>query len=125
RRFPEEAWPGNGRELGNVLERALILPTGPTLHITPHPLPPPAPAAAPGGSATTPGAPVAPPPPAPHAPDQPPPSLEAVEHDHILAALRQTRWLITGPRGAAKVLGLHANTLRNRMKRLGITRPAH
>ena len=54
-----------------------------------------------------------------------PPSLEAVERDHILAVLQRTNWLITGPRGAAKVLGLHANTLRNRMKKLGISRPAH
>ena len=55
-------------------------------------------------------------------PGQPLPSLEAVERDHILSVLRQTNWLITGPRGAAKVLGLHPSTLRNRMKKLGITR---
>jgi transcriptional regulator with GAF, ATPase, and Fis domain len=48
-----------------------------------------------------------------------------VERDHILAVLRQTNWLVTGPRGAAKVLGLHANTLRNRIRKLGIARPAH
>jgi transcriptional regulator with GAF, ATPase, and Fis domain len=48
-----------------------------------------------------------------------------VERDHILAVLQQTNWLLTGPRGAAGVLGLHANTLRGRMRKLGITRPAH
>jgi len=50
------------------------------------------------------------------------PSLEAVERDYILDVLRQTNWLITGPRGAAKVLGLHPSTLRYRMKKLGIAR---
>ena len=41
---------------------------------------------------------------------------------HILAALEQSGWIIDGPRGAAKVLGLHPNTLRSRMKKLGIVR---
>ena len=72
-----------------------------------------------------PGADAAPAGPTAPAADQPPPGLGAVERDHILAVLRQTNWLLTGPRGAAKGLGLHANTLRNRMRRLGITRPAH
>jgi transcriptional regulator with GAF, ATPase, and Fis domain len=39
--------------------------------------------------------------------------------------LRQTRGVIEGPRGAARLLGLHPNTLRSRMKRLGIHRAAH
>ena len=42
-----------------------------------------------------------------------------------LDAGQRANWLLTGPRGAAKVLGLHANTLRSRMKKLGIARPAH
>src|SRR5439155_23534727 len=50
------------------------------------------------------------------------PSLDVVERDYILAILGQTNWMINGPRGAAKVLGLNPNTLRNRMKKLGITR---
>jgi PAS domain S-box-containing protein len=123
-RLQEYAWPGNIRELENVLERAIILATGPTLDIAPDLLPVPTLAAAepPGAAgATTDVAPAT----APRSPDQPQPSLEAVERDYILAVLRQTNWLLTGPRGAAKVLGLHANTLRNRMKKLGITRPAH
>ena len=49
-------------------------------------------------------------------------TLETVEHDYILAVLQQTNWIINGPRGAAQILGLHPNTLRNRMKKLGIAR---
>jgi formate hydrogenlyase transcriptional activator len=41
------------------------------------------------------------------------------------AVLEQTAWVIDGPRGAAKILGLHPNTLRSRMKKLGITRTAN
>jgi transcriptional regulator with GAF, ATPase, and Fis domain len=48
-----------------------------------------------------------------------------VEREHILTVLRHTKWVINGPRGAAEVLGLHPNTLRNRMKKLGIARAAH
>src|SRR5262249_41043937 len=49
-------------------------------------------------------------------------SLEANERNHILAALQRTDWVIDGPRGAAKILDLHPNTLRSRMKKLGIER---
>jgi formate hydrogenlyase transcriptional activator len=49
-------------------------------------------------------------------------SLEDVEKNHILDVLKQTRWVIEGPRGAAKVLNLHPNTLRSRLKKLGIER---
>ena len=47
-------------------------------------------------------------------------SLEAVERRHILAVLQQTAWVIDGARGAAKILGLHPNTLRSRLKKLGL-----
>lgn len=117
RRLQEYAWPGNIRELENVLERAVILATGPTLDIAPDLLP----ALAPIAGATPDVAPTTTAP----ASGQSLSSLDTVERDHILAILRQSNWLLTGPRGAAKVLGVHANTLRNRMKRLGITRPAH
>jgi transcriptional regulator with GAF, ATPase, and Fis domain len=52
-------------------------------------------------------------------------TLEDVERNHILAVLRQSGWVIDGPRGAAAVLGLHPNTLRSRLKKLGISRSSH
>jgi len=52
-------------------------------------------------------------------------TLEAVEKRHILAVLQQTRGVIEGPQGAAKILNLHPNTLRSRMKKLGIKRADH
>ncbi|HWP43644.1 MAG TPA: helix-turn-helix domain-containing protein, partial [Blastocatellia bacterium] len=51
-------------------------------------------------------------------------SLEENERRHILAVLEKAGWVIEGPRGAARVLNLHPNTLRSRMKRLGIRRPS-
>jgi transcriptional regulator with GAF, ATPase, and Fis domain len=57
--------------------------------------------------------------------DKQQPSLEAVERNHILTVLQQTNWVITGPRGAARLLDLPPSTLRNRMKKLGIARPSH
>ena len=50
-------------------------------------------------------------------------SLSAAERDHILAALQRSNWVIDGPAGAARVLDMHPNTLRSRLKKLGITRP--
>lgn len=100
-------WPGNVRELENVLERAVILANGPTVEIGPDVLDvtiPTETAATPDASSTT---------------------LEAKERDHILATLGQTNWVVDGDRGAAKILGLHPNTLRSRMKKLGINRAAH
>ncbi|MBN9118582.1 MAG: sigma 54-interacting transcriptional regulator [Planctomycetes bacterium] len=98
-------WPGNIRELENVVERAVILSDGPELEIDPEVLP---------VSGTLDAA-------SPEAGGQ---SLVAVEREHILGVLSQAGWVIEGPNGAAKVLGLHPNTLRSRMKKLGISRPA-
>ena|SRR5579863_2394589 len=50
------------------------------------------------------------------------PSLQKHERDYILKTLERTRWVINGPRGAAKILNLHPNTLRSRMEKLGIRR---
>jgi transcriptional regulator with GAF, ATPase, and Fis domain len=130
-RLREYAWPGNVRELENVLERAVILATGPMLEIPAHLLP--AAAVAPPereqgrgeGSQQK----------ADNAEGlfddfvksqlaRPLPTLAAVEREYILAVLRQTNWIITGPRGAARALGLHPSTLANRMKKLGIKREA-
>jgi transcriptional regulator with GAF, ATPase, and Fis domain len=49
-------------------------------------------------------------------------TLEQVEKRYILNILEQTSWVIEGDRGAAKILDLHPNTLRSRMKKLGIDR---
>jgi PAS domain S-box-containing protein len=123
RRLQEYPWPGNVRELENVLERAVILATGPALDIAPDLLPVPAAATAederprPAGPGDQSYFAAARP-----TPGQPQPSLEDVERDYIVAVLRQTNWLITGSRGAAKVLGLNPSTLRNRIKKLGIAR---
>jgi transcriptional regulator with GAF, ATPase, and Fis domain len=108
RRLQAYPWPGNVRELENILERAIILARGPLLEIGADVLPP------------TPGA------------GQPAPeagpladTLEEMERRHVLATLTRTDWVIDGPRGAAKILGLHPSTLRSRMKKLGISRTAH
>jgi transcriptional regulator with GAF, ATPase, and Fis domain len=105
-------WPGNIRELENVIERAVILAKGPTLEIERDVLSPgdtgfdTAAAKTDGGAGQ-------------------PTSLEDVERNHISGILRQTGWRVEGAGGAAEVLGLHPNTLRSRMKKLGISRPAH
>lgn len=92
------SWPGNVRELRNVLERAMILGTGKTLELEHWELPVEEPAA-----------------------DL---TLAAVERRHIIAVLERTRWRVRGTGGAALILGLHEATLRSRMKKLGILRPA-
>jgi formate hydrogenlyase transcriptional activator len=50
-------------------------------------------------------------------------SLEQIEKEHILAIMERCHWKINGENGAAEVLAMHPNTLRSKMKRLGITRP--
>ncbi|MBV8127885.1 MAG: hypothetical protein JO114_09545, partial [Planctomycetaceae bacterium] len=52
-------------------------------------------------------------------------ALEDVERNHILNVLGQTGWVIEGPKGAATLLSLHPNTLRSRLKKLGIERASH
>jgi formate hydrogenlyase transcriptional activator len=103
RRLMEYSWPGNVRELENVLERALILASGPMLEVDPDVFG--QPGARPAG---TPSA-----------------TLEDVQKNHTLAVLRQKNWVIDGPRGAAAILGLHPNTLRSRLKKLGVSRSDH
>ena len=118
-------WPGNIRELENVLERAIILSNGPTLEIDPTVFGTPVQTGTVGpervaetSHAVT--APVA----AGEIPGGSLESLEENERRHILAALDQTGWVIEGSRGAATILAIHPNTLRSRMKKLGISRPS-
>ena len=102
------SFPGNVRELHNLLERAAILATGPVLEIGALPEPEPAPADAPAALVTQLNR-------APRERRDP-----AREREHIVAALHAAGWKIAGADGAAAALGLHANTLRSRMQRLGI-----
>jgi len=132
RRLQEYPWPGNVRELENVLERAVILTTGPMLEIAADLLP--APATEPSGDLLKPESserlsdlnglgktPLTEAPPS-NVGSSGPETLESVERDYILSILHRTNWVINGPRGAAKILGLHPNTLRNRMRKLGVSR---
>jgi formate hydrogenlyase transcriptional activator len=92
-------WPGNIRELQNFIERAVILTTGSTLRAPLGDLKSPVELES---AATT---------------------LKQVESGHILKILRQTRWVVGGPRGAAARLGLKRTTLMGKMRRLGLSRP--
>ncbi len=97
-------WPGNIRELENLMERSVIVSDGSALHVPlsemriesrpPH---------SPTGSG----------------PDQ---SLDSAEREHILRVLRETGGMLSGPDGAARRLGLKRTTLQSKMKRLKITR---
>ena len=103
-------WPGNIRELQNIIERAAVLSSGRVLELGPDLLP----MGRPVGAASV----------RPEAPADGV-TLEEMERRHIREALERSRWVVEGPAGAAKALGLHPNTLRSRMSRLGITRPPH
>ncbi len=93
------SWPGNIRELQNLIERAVILSSGELLQV---PLSEIAEASKTVAAQQT---------------------LEEAERSHILATLKKTRWTLSGPRGAAHRLGLKRSTLQFRMKKLGIERP--
>ena len=111
-------WPGNVRELQNVIERALILSRGPTLDLENDLI----------SLSTSVGLPDRAPEVAeldPSASPSPLKTLEEVERTHILAVLQQTRGVIEGSKGAAKTLGMHPNTLRHRMEKLGIKPAAY
>ena len=100
-------WPGNVRELENVIERGVIIARGPRLEPgqwLPH-LPENRPS-----------------PVAPEAPATAMLTLDELQRRHILEALERTGWLVSGQRGAARLLGLKPTTLEARMKKLGIER---
>jgi formate hydrogenlyase transcriptional activator len=111
------AWPGNVRELQNVLERAIVLAQGGVLAIGPE-LTPAGPSLLPAT-----GVPTAVSAAAARADTPVGATLVDVERRHIEAVLVERNWMIEGERGAARVLNLHPNTLRGRMRKLGIKRP--
>jgi PAS domain S-box-containing protein len=111
RRLNAYHWPGNIRELENILERAIILSDSPVLEIEPEVFGPIDDAAADrklSSEAKSTAAQSS--------------SLQELERSHILSIMRQTNWVIEGSRGAAKILDLHPNTLRSRLKKLGLDR---
>ena len=91
-------WPGNGRELKNVIERAMIVSRGRTLEVS---LPAVA-AVASSHKAVL--------------------NLHEMERSHIVDVLKRTTWRVTGKGGAAEILGLKGTTLQSKMKKLGIFR---
>jgi transcriptional regulator with GAF, ATPase, and Fis domain len=99
-------WPGNVRELENVIERAVITSRNSVLRLSDRLVPAELDRVSQPRSAQI----------------EPQPLAE-VERDHINRVLEHARWIIDGPRGAARILGLAPSTLRDRMKKLNIHRP--
>ncbi len=95
------AWPGNIRELNNVIERGMILSQGSRLELGYW---------LPRASVTPSGSQIL--------------NLEELERQHIAEVLEMTGWRVSGANGAAKILGIKPTTLESRMKRLRIKRPA-
>jgi transcriptional regulator with GAF, ATPase, and Fis domain len=108
KRLANYAWPGNIRELENILERAIILSNGNVLEIESEVFGQIRMDSAQSGAEPEIG--------------NGSESLESVERNHIQEILEQTNWVIEGPRGAAKRLNIHPNTLRSRLKKLGLER---
>jgi DNA-binding NtrC family response regulator len=89
-------WPGNIRELRNIIERAMILARGPMLQIKL------------GHQASGPKS------------ANTPVTLEEAERAHILGVLQRSGWRIRGVNGAAELLGIKPTTLESRVKKLGL-----
>jgi formate hydrogenlyase transcriptional activator len=102
-------WPGNIRELQNVVERAVILSTGPVLNVSMSALRG-RPTAGNGESRV------------PTERRDMRNVLEDAERKHILDVLQETGWVVAGPNGAAIRLGMKRSTLQLRMRKLGISR---
>ncbi len=101
RKLQDYHWPGNIRELENVLERAIINSAGPKLHLADELKQP-----VKGLSIS-------------------PKTLEAVEREHILQVLEQTNWKVSGRDSAAEILDLDRSTLRARMRKLKIQKTTY
>ncbi len=99
-RLKSYSWPGNIRELENIVERAVILTTGKELEIGREHF-----GTSSEAATSKEGSHV---------------KLEDIERNHIISILNKTNWQIHGEKGAAKILGINANTLRSRMAKLGI-----
>ena len=116
-RLANYSWPGNVRELQNVIERAVILSQSSVLELDPDLVPVLKLADSSGFRDTSSEAPQLATPATPASA-----TLEDVERAHIIAILNQTGGVVEGQRGAAGILGLHPNTLRHRMRKLGLKR---
>jgi transcriptional regulator with GAF, ATPase, and Fis domain len=92
-------WPGNIRELRNVIEHGMIVSSSRTLAVS-------VPQLASSETSET-------------------PNLESIDRSHLLKVLKKTNWRVAGKGGAAEILGLKRTTLQSLMKRLGIERPNH
>jgi len=103
KKLQEYDWPGNIRELENIVERALILSTGDTLEDGDW---------IPSSKLEL----------ASHSGKALPLKLLDMEKEHILTILKKTNWKVSGEKGAAKILGLNPTTLESKMKKLGIER---
>ena len=99
-RLKKYDWPGNIRELENVIERAVILSTSSTLSVE---------------QLRTPD----------FAAKEKLRTLAEQERIYIEEVLNRTLWRIEGPKGAARILDVHPETLRSRMRKLGIVRPSN
>jgi formate hydrogenlyase transcriptional activator len=110
-------WPGNVRELQNTIERAVVLASGTTVEVEPELLQPRA-DPDPRGTGPTNGETAVP------AGAGAVLTLDEMHRRHIEATLERCGWVIEGARGAAAALDVNPNTLRSRMKKLGIRRPS-
>jgi Transcriptional regulator containing GAF, AAA-type ATPase, and DNA binding domains len=98
--FMSYTWPGNIRELQNIIERAVVLAQGSTIEIN---------ESMPGMNIGS-RAPVS-------------DKIGDMDRAHILRVLKDANWKVHGKGGAASILGINPSTLRSRMQKLGIKRP--
>jgi formate hydrogenlyase transcriptional activator len=100
-RLTQYSWPGNIRELQNLIERAVVVAEGPIVRIDDSIL---------GLDASV--------------ESQGPQALDDLERAHILRVLTETNWVVHGSQGAASILEINPSTLRSRMQKLGIRKPS-